>query len=847
MKLGNITYPELQTQADKWEEWLVPGFAGGLCTAFSDMLMENDQFPEMTNLLHELDGSLITRGPYRPYLLGTYDTVTPHPPLSFVFTKLGTTEYAIAAWDEGAAYSIKNWASTTWNATSITDAFADAKTPRFVKYSVNAAEDLIICNGSDVPLRWTGSGAGSNLGLTVPSWTTTVPEKDTETSTSRGIYLTGSYYYKLTAFFDGTATKYGESGPSVVTNAIASTGTVTDPKKLVLKGLPGLQSGTTKNYVYRSPVDELKGPFRYVGYYDTGTAFTDTCPNGEEGEECPIDAGTPPRLINPCVFQGRLIGGGLSSSATLTNKLVYSAKGQPDYFPALNFVYLQSEYMQAIPFNRNLYIFCKRHTYVVPDGDFDKYPEPALICEKGTSSARSVVDVGSGIVFQGMDNIYFVDFNTQAEDGDFPIPIGEPIKDRVRSVAFSATDYRVNSCACLHKSRYYLSMSTDSGTVNNSTFVWDVTVGLRLLKSGRYGAWSKVDWAANDMQSYNGTLYTADNTNKYIMEHEFSGVKDCKNFVTSQHLANTAFITDTDGTKTKITTEAVHGLSAGQYFTLSDATGNGVVYNGSWVVDSAPTTSTLIIVVPYVAYTPSASTVHVSVTYYPIAIGIRTKRLSFGHENARKLLGGGSVAVNTSGVNLTITPEMDDGTTSPTQSTTSIYITTISRIDSGVRSVITTISSNDYSKGDTVIIAGAETGHTIYNGTWIIHESLSSTQFVITTGYTDGYSPTASTVTVKKLTGYTTEITKPFLANTTSTAIARWDVTTIPTAYWVYETFGYYMRHMKFMRGLKGRTFSVRIANALIDPVTNTLDTNGAQDTRIVLLKLYYKMTTPAA
>jgi hypothetical protein len=65
--------------------------------------------------------------------------------------------------------------------------------------------------------------------------------------------------------------------------------------------------------------------------------------------------------------------------------------------------------------------------------------------------------------------------------------------------------------------------------VPTTTIVWDVKAGTRLLRQGLTGGWTSLDWAANFMQSFDGTLYTADNTNKYIMEHDFAGSADFLN------------------------------------------------------------------------------------------------------------------------------------------------------------------------------------------------------------------------------------------------------------------------------------------------------------------------------
>jgi hypothetical protein len=107
--------------------------------------------------------------------------------------------------------------------------------------------------------------------------------------------------------------------------------------------------------------------------------------------------------------------------------------------------------------------------------------------------------------------------------GDLPWPIGDPISDKIGGIP---SGYETNSVACLYKNRYYLSYTGANQTANSGTLVWDVKHGSRLLRQGLTGAWTTMDWAANDMQAWEGTLYTLDNANKYIMEHDFSGADD---------------------------------------------------------------------------------------------------------------------------------------------------------------------------------------------------------------------------------------------------------------------------------------------------------------------------------
>jgi hypothetical protein len=546
-------------QSEPWQEFIIDNFSGGLCTAFPESHIADNQFTLLTNFYHVKDGSLKTRGPYRPYeTAASKDSICPYAPLSCKWVTLGATNFLVASWDTGTTVTVSVWDSTNsrWagngGGTAIKTGLDDDYIVEFCKFSINEAEDLIFCNGKNTPQRWIGTinTASSDLGLDPPDDTTTLSASCTDTADIQGIQYNGTYYYKFTAFYDssGTNTKYGESGPTAYDNAAITNADIGEDKrtKATLSGCPAIPSGATKNYVYRSPPDQLNGPYRRVGYYSSGTTFIDNTPVGEEGDEIPADAGTPPKLKHPLVAKGRLWGIGLNASGELTNKLVWSAEGQPDYFPTLNFAYLPDNLIGPVFFKENIYVFTKKQTYVIPNGDVATYPEPLKVCDKGATSFQSIVDVGNGLIFQGEDNIYWVDFNTRAKDGDFPIPIGEPIKDKIENIYIHGTDYRCNSRACLHQNRYYLTYTPQNYTTNSATLVWDVEVGTSLLRQGLFGGWSALSWYGNDLQDFNGTLYTADNANKYIHEHDWAGEEDFytySDYPDSGHNINTSLTT----------------------------------------------------------------------------------------------------------------------------------------------------------------------------------------------------------------------------------------------------------------------------------------------------------------
>jgi len=509
-----------------------------LNTADPASALRKGQFTVLSNYYILPDGTLKVRGPYRPWLVASEDTILPDsaPPLTFIIVELRGSDYRVACWDAGANYEVSVYDETNdrWAGegagTSIKSNLTDGYKVRFVKYSINEAEDLIFCNGKDTPQRWVGTvdTASSDLGLAAPASPSSLAEASTAVTDEQGIQYDGQYYYKFTAFYDssGTNTKYGESGPSAVSSAMTVDGADISANTRVSSALtscPAIPTGATKNYVYRSPPEEVNGPFRRVGYYSSGTSYTDKTPVGEEGVEAPGDAGTPPKLKNPLAYDSRIWGIGINSSGALTNKGVYSNRGMPDMFAADNYIYFPDPLVGPVLFNKLIYWFTEKQIYVTTNLD-DPTTSTNKICDIGCDSFDSIRDVGNGLVWQYDGNIYWANFNQyNPVTGDLPWSIGDPIRDKIDNIP---TAQRANSAAVFHKGNYYLSITGPNQTVNTSTIVWNVKHGTRLLHQGLFGGWSSMDFSANGLQSFDDTLYTLDNTNRYIMEHDFAGTSD---------------------------------------------------------------------------------------------------------------------------------------------------------------------------------------------------------------------------------------------------------------------------------------------------------------------------------
>lgn len=556
----------LQTigQVETWQPIIFNDFFGGLIEDTLATNIEKNQFSLLQNFYLIADGNYLqTRGPFQPYFVNTSESILSTAPLTFTWVNLMGTEILVASRDAGANTAIEFWETTDTDewvsilSSNLTDAFQ----VNFAVFSVNDAQDLIIANGKDTPLRWndtdvtgddsaTIDNAATALGLTPPTIGTPAVT-DTATADKRGLQFNGDYFYKFTAFFDdgGTTTKFGESGPSAASSGLTAAGAVIDSNTTVsmaLESLPAVASGTSKNNIYRSPPDQSDGPFLFVGSYSSGTTFTDETPVGEEGEEVLADTGTPPKLKFPIVANKRLWGVGQNDAESLGQKLVFSELDTPDMFLVTSAFYLSEDITGIIEFNRDLYVYTVEKTFFLANAD----PSNALlkISDRGCTSHNSIVDIGTGLVWQGKDNVYWADFNTQAEDGDFAVPIADGIAKRIKGIAQGQRD---NSVGVLYRERYYLSY-TSSGSSNNNTIVWAThTLPLILSNQLRTAGWGTVTWAANYFNVFAPNalgehLYTADNDNKYIQEHDVFGVADFLNFTdfgtsTSQNIVTKLF------------------------------------------------------------------------------------------------------------------------------------------------------------------------------------------------------------------------------------------------------------------------------------------------------------------
>jgi hypothetical protein len=168
----------VEANASNWQEYPIEDFGGGLNTAEPASSLRPDQFTTLNNYYLTDNNKPKARGPFRPWLVASEDTILPDsaPPLTFTIVELRGTDFRVASWDNGAntEVSVYDESNNRWagegGGTTINDSLTDATLVRFAKFSVNEAEDLLFANGTDVPQRWVGTvdTASSDLGLGVP-------------------------------------------------------------------------------------------------------------------------------------------------------------------------------------------------------------------------------------------------------------------------------------------------------------------------------------------------------------------------------------------------------------------------------------------------------------------------------------------------------------------------------------------------------------------------------------------------------------------------------------------------------------------------------------------------------
>ena len=506
-----VVIPQLQTQPSPWDSVDFFDFSGGMAPDLSASTLPENQFSQITNMfIDKNQNALITRDPLQPYQANTQDSILTTAPLELKWIELDNISFLLVARSTGSRVRIEEFDEGTGNWGGIlTSNLIDDNIVEIIKWSANNQEDAIICNGANTPLRWIGISAANkatDLGLVAPD--SSAANKQGEASASRGLSLAGTYHYKVTFEYNSTTnTQFGESQPS---DSFAIAVTAATTVAVTLQDMPALTSDISLAFVYRSPVNVEVGPFERVGFYTTGTEFVDSTPNGEEGVEPPDVLTAFPKFKHP-VQAGRRLW---AVDGAIPSKLVWTEENNIDVVLTTSFFFAPDSITGIAAFRKSLYFMTEEELWFIQDSDPSNIP--VKIAGRGCVSHRSIVNVGIGLIWHDKDNVLFFDHNNFDGEGEFPIPIGDGIRSSIEKIAISR---RENSVAEFHQNKYILSIS-QSSTVNDTTFVF-ATHTLPLILSNRLvtAGWTQYSWFGNDIQSFKGVLYHADNANLYIQEH----------------------------------------------------------------------------------------------------------------------------------------------------------------------------------------------------------------------------------------------------------------------------------------------------------------------------------------
>ncbi|MCE5185023.1 MAG: hypothetical protein LLF76_02735 [Planctomycetaceae bacterium] len=486
----------------------IADFSGGMVTSMPQNGLSDKYFAAIYNMELEINGLLRVRNGFRPFDASNGESVLPGVPVSICLEDRSGTVTALAHLASG---SVQAWNSLLASWSEIKTGYdADDKGAEFLKYTVNAAEDILFYNGTDAPQRWSGEAASADMGL---SNVFTLPTVTDTAAIGRGLQITSGgpmLCYKYTAFYDdsGTTTKYGESACNSLTKEITAS---TAGLRKFTHTIATLPTGVSKLNVYRAPLNVPQGPYRYVGSLTATTPLEDIMPFGQEGVELTVFDGAMPVLKHAAVAGGRIV----AIDGDIPSKVIWSQPGMPDVFPELNYAYLPEDGTGVAVFNGNVFVFTRNTVYMLDGSNFEA-ANFIKMCDKGCVSHKTIQDVGSGLVWLGIDNVYWADFNTRGADGDFPMPIGEPIKDQILEIRPSKAS---KAASAFVGNKYYLIFPGLSQDECTTTLCLNTIRGLALLPMG--GGWTSQGWMASDLAVKDGVLYSMDRETKYIYTHAY--------------------------------------------------------------------------------------------------------------------------------------------------------------------------------------------------------------------------------------------------------------------------------------------------------------------------------------
>jgi hypothetical protein len=504
----------------------------GLATYFPAIKIEAGQFSILYNMLMEPDRSIRVRPGIDPALGDKSadtdfsgedgDAVSFYRASDIDTDETIDDQYLLVAMQDSTATAtmLRLWGhdSTAWDSHDV--GFDNSTVPEFFSYTVNDKRDIFACNGVNTPQRLKISGTtmtATNMGIPAtlnPTISTAVSTQAQDVFTKAGVKV-----YKV-SFFYGDGTLYGESDLQTGTaTSVTVNHTGTNAPKITVETTNFTNAPHSEiDYMKFYRAKDVEGIFRFVDSIKvdgTSTSYTwvDRVPVGEEQEMAPLDATYMPKLKFPVVGPAGRVWG---VDGAYPYKVVYSRKGQPDVFDKLAYTYLPEDCTGLIEFNGSMYAFTESNCFQLLNSDPNTY-DFQKVTDVGCIEHRTIKDVENGIIWFNGHNVYWANFNFRSvEEGAFPIPIGDPIKDKFEQIS------RLNlqkTRAAFVNNRYFLSFCSAYDSQNVQTLAYDVVLGTPMIRTGKYGGWSEIDTHFQDAMEYRKKLNTLDATRGYVYEH----------------------------------------------------------------------------------------------------------------------------------------------------------------------------------------------------------------------------------------------------------------------------------------------------------------------------------------
>ena len=541
----NNAVKKSQTQVHPPQQYNILDFSGGMQVDSPGVSIGANEFEDVYNFLIDDKSNLKCRDPYKILNISggaNYFGET----IRMVADGRGGSERILLAYITSSSETqiVESWSGSALtpikdgNVTSLALFDSIIEEIEFITFGDRVSgllvnrEILIFAKGK-IPIRYNTAlyttSYIKNMGLTAPDASNALDVEITTTAAKAGfsgLEASGTYYYKCSYIYDAAdsslfgesqAVEMGNDGDGVEYVVDGDTGEYTEVNLTTFASLAGVD-GVIKLRVYRSPPNNKDGPYRLVleieddslAIVSPNHTVSDQTPWSQLAETYPMLAGS---NIVPLNYPKQILDRICAFEYRNPNKFVWSGAGQPDVFPAPNFANLEDAGTAIEQFNSNIYLWTKNHIYVIKDSNFDN--PPLKISDVGCVSHKTVINVETGIMWLGPENVYWANFNQYSKNGQLPHPVANQIQSRVRKLDPS---YDYKACATAYDGHYYVSFA-ESGPNN------DVTYAMNL----KTGGWSRMDFIASDMNTNNDKFYTTSkrrDTYSSDTEHIFTHGED---------------------------------------------------------------------------------------------------------------------------------------------------------------------------------------------------------------------------------------------------------------------------------------------------------------------------------